>query len=273
MQTIDFATFEPHHIHACREDFLGNGDVGRYVFIPGSNDRAQSIADKYFTNVVVRQSKRGHHLYLGDMEINGKTFKVASISTGMGTPSVDLILSELIILGAKRFLRVGTAGSMQPDVRVGDVVFATASVRDESTSVNYVPYQFPAVASLDFTCAANNVRKEVDYRVRMGVVHTKDSLFAREFLCGPSGQDSISFVNKMKAYGVMATEMESSHIFVLSKIYAKLLGYSIKSGCVLGVIGDDDPFSNDKEAQDLAIQNAVDFGVRLIKNMAAEEVA
>ncbi|MBX9866338.1 MAG: hypothetical protein K2Y14_05445 [Burkholderiales bacterium] len=271
MQKLDYSIFEPHHFNATREDFLGNGDIGRYVFIPGSNSRAREIADKYFKNVQVKVSSRGHDLYLGDIEREGKVIKVASISTGMGTPSVDLILSELIILGAKRFLRIGTAGGMQPNVRVGDVVYGTAAVRDEATSRNYVPLEFPAIANVDMTIHAAKLSASVDYNVHIGLIHSKDSLYAREFLCGPSSDESINFMNKMKAYGVLASEMECSHIYVLSQVYSSEFNYKIKSGCVLGIIGDERPFA-DKSLVAEAVNRAVDYGVNLICNLALDEL-
>ena len=271
MQKLDFVNFKPHHFSATREDFLGNGDIGRYVFIPGSNGRAREIAEKYFKNIEVKTSSRGHDLYLGDLEHKGHIIKVAAISTGMGTPSVDLILSELIILGAKRFLRIGTAGSMQDDIKVGSVVFGTAAVRDESTSTNYVPLSFPAISSLDLAVNAQNLGKTVTYPVYYGIIHSKDSLYAREFLCGPSSDESISFMNKMKAYGVVASEMECSHVYVLSQVYSQQFGYQIKSGCVLGIIGDSSPFADPALAAETVIR-AVDFGVNLIGELAVSEL-
>ncbi|TDR76494.1 uridine phosphorylase [Paludibacterium purpuratum] len=271
MDHLDLATFRPHHFDACREDFAGNGDIGRYVIIPGSNGRAGEIADRYFHNVTVKPSPRGHHLYLGEMVRDGRTIQMAAIATGMGAPSVDLILSELIFLGARRFLRIGTAGGMQPDVRVGDVVFATAAVRDESTSGNYVPPCFPAVADLEMALAARQLAAGRDHAVKFGIVHSKDSLYAREFLCGPMADEHRAFMAKLRAYGVVASEMEASHLFVLSQVYARQMGQAIRSGCVLGVIGDDSPFA-DSALCTQAIERAVDFGVELVGRLALSEM-
>ncbi len=272
MQELDYTTLKAHHFDGVREDFLGNGDIGRYVFLPGSNSRAKIIAEKYFKNLKVKLSSRGHDLYLGDLEVNGNTIRVAAISTGMGAPSVDILLTELIILGAKRFLRIGTAGAMQPDVRVGDVVFATAAVRDEATSSNYVPLFFPAIANSDMIIKANELKPCKDYPIHLGIVHSKDSLYAREFLSGPSRNDSIAVMEKMISYGVVATEMECSHIYVLSQVFTKKLGYNIKSGCVLGVVGDNaNPFADPSIAIN-SVDNAIDFAVNLISNLANSEV-
>lgn len=270
MQKHDYTNFKPHHCNAERSDFLGNGEIGRYIFIPGSTDRAKQIAENYFTNLIVKENPRGHDLYLGDLERQGKIIKVAAIATGMGTPSVDLILSELIILGAKRFLRIGTAGGLQSNIQVGDVVFGTSAVRDECASSNYVPTSFPAVASTDMLIAANALQHKFDYKVHLGMLHTKDSLYAREFRFGPSAEENKDFMEKIIAYGVLATEMEAAHVYVLSQIYAHEFNYAIKSGCVLGIIGGEDPFLDSNLAQK-AIDNAIDFGINLIVELANKE--
>jgi len=270
MQKHDYSNFKPHHCNAERSDFLGNGETGRYVIIPGASDRAKQIAENYFTNLIVKENPRGHNLYLGDLEREGKIIKVAAIATGMGTPSVDLILSELIILGAKRFLRIGTAGGLQSNIQVGDVVFGTSAVRDECASDNYVPASFPAVANIDMIVCANALQNRFDYKVHLGMLHTKDSLYVREFSFGPSSAENKDFMEKIIAYGVLATEMEAAHIYVLSQIYAQEFGYAIKSGCVLGIIGSEDPFLDSALAQK-AIDRAIDFGINLIVELAGKE--
>src|SRR5262245_18673294 len=100
--------FNPFHINATAEDLAGNNGLGRYVLLPGSDGRAKAIAE-YFTNTIVKTHPRGHHLYLGEIEGTNGPIEVATISSGMGCPSMEIILHELFHLGAKRFLRVGTA--------------------------------------------------------------------------------------------------------------------------------------------------------------------
>lgn len=271
MEKIDLANFKPHHINGERNDFIGNENIGRYVFIPGSSSRADHIAKNYLQNVKIKKSSRGHDLYLGDLIVNGSSIQVAAVSTGMGSPSVDLILSELIFLGAKRFLRIGTAGGMQPHVEVGDVVLATAAIRDESTSNNYVPESFPATSNVDMIVTANTLVSQLPYKLHLGVVHSKDSLYARECLCGPSARENLDFMEKVKSYGTLATEMECAHTYVLSRVYSQQLGDEIKAGCLLGIIGNDN-FVIDEEKSEQAIENSIDCGLKLISNLAIKEL-
>src|SRR5205814_645660 len=84
------------------------------------------------------------------------------------------LVEELYSCGADTFVRVGTAGGMQQDVLVGDLVIAEAAVRDEGTSAQYVPLAFPAVADPDLTAAFREGARALGLRHHVGVVHSKD---------------------------------------------------------------------------------------------------
>jgi uridine phosphorylase len=127
----------PIHCAVRAEDFEGNGGKGRFILLPGSRERAAKIAER-FEQRVTREHPRGHDWHMGVFRSGSQSLDVGVISTGMGCPSIDLIVTELVALGARVLLRVGTSGSLQVGVKTGDVVVATAAVRDETTSDNYV---------------------------------------------------------------------------------------------------------------------------------------
>ena len=203
------------------------------------------------------------------------------MSTGMGCASLDIIVNELLNLGAKRFLRVGTAGSMQPFmIPAGSLVVATSSVRDESTSQRYVPLEVPAVASMEMVLAANRGTRMLGFedRTHFGVVHTKDSLYAREFLEGPMAEQNKAYMELLRDSGVLASEMETSHLFTLASLFNYRLarqgnsrGHRVMAGAILGVIGDDRPFAS-KEDQKRAIDDSVALGLETIRQLAIEEL-
>lgn len=273
--------FVPHHINADRSHFEGNGDIGRYIFLPGSDGRAAEIAER-FENRRVLTHPRHHNLYLGEIEVNGVKVDVGSVSTGMGCASLDIIVNELLSLGAKRFLRVGTAGSMQPFmIPAGNLVVATSSVRDESTSRQYVPLEVPAVASMEMVLAAHRAVTELGYgeRTHFGTVHAKDSLYAREFLVGPMAEQNKAYMQLLRESGVLASEMESSHLFILASLFNYRLsrmgpsrGNRVMAGAVLGVIGDDRPFAS-KEDQKRAIDDSIALALESIRQLAVEELS
>jgi uridine phosphorylase len=198
----------------------------------------------------------------------------------MGCPSVDIIVQELYKLGARRFLRVGTCGSMQPKrIRVGDLVVATAAVRDEHTSNAYLPREFPAVAAREFVAASDRAAAALGLadHTFFGTVHTKDSLFAREFGEGPMAPENERYVELLHAAGVLASEMEAAHLFLLASLWNQECTdhgtgpqHRVLAGTVLGVIGDDRPFAPAEEAAE-AVDRAVDLALATVLHLARAE--
>ena len=94
---------------------------------------------------------------------------VSAVSTGIGCPSAAIAVEELIDVGADTFIRVGSSGSMQPDVHAGDVVVVNASIRDEGTTLHYLPVEFPAVANTDVINALREGAQKLGYRHHIGV--------------------------------------------------------------------------------------------------------
>ena len=137
---------------------LGRGDVGRYVLLPGDPKRCAKIA-AYLDNAVLIADSREYVTYTGTLE--GE--KVSVTSTGIGGPSAAIAMEELSLCGADTFLRVGTCGGMQPEIRSGDIVIATGAVRMGGTTKEYVPIEYPAVASYRITNALADAAEEMGF--------------------------------------------------------------------------------------------------------------
>ena len=271
--------FVPFHINAEKGDFEGNGGYGRYVLLPGSEGRAEKIASMW-KDVTVRKHPRNHNLYLGRMESGSGDIDMAVISTGMGAPSADIIINELINLGARNLIRIGTSGSMQPErVPAGSVVVPTGSVKDETTSARYLPVEMPAVPSFEFLAAALRAWEETGTaaktqhvpevpKVFFGVVHSKDSFYAREMLAGPKRRDNEEYMRVLKDGGVLASEMETSILFTLGQVYSQQYvrdgGKPVLTGAVLAVIGGSTPFA-DKATETAAINAAISFCLKTVE--------
>ena len=153
---------------------LKEGDVGEHVILPGDPKRCKKIAE-YFDNAELIADKREYTTYTG--YINGK--KVSVTSTGIGGPSASIALEELVNIGAKTFIRVGTCGGIDTDVKGGDIVIATGAIRMEGTSKEYAPIEFPAVSDLSVTNSLVNAAKNLNYEYHTGVVHCKDSFYGQ----------------------------------------------------------------------------------------------
>lgn len=237
-----------HHLELDAAKLAGNGEVGRYLLLPGSADRAARIAAR-FQDVELITNRRRLDVHLGRLVQDGVSIDVAAIPTGMGCPSVDIVVGELLGAGARRCLRVGTAGSLQPDVHVGDVVVASGAVRDESASDAYTDPRFPALSDPLWVEALAVAARElaIEERVHVGIVHSKDSFFGREFGQGPDGERNRAYMERLTGAGVVASEMEAAHLFVLGSVHhhgsrsvaaLRSSRSHIRCGAVCAIVGD-----------------------------------
>ncbi len=268
----------PQHISANSSALQGNDGHGRYVFLPGSRGRAKKISER-FSDLSVLTNSRGHDIYLGKLEGDNAAIDVAAVSSGMGVGSLEIIVSELIMLGAKRFIRVGTSGSLQPDViKVPSTVIATAAVRDEDVSRLYSPIEVPAVSSPEFIVCLQQAALKLGYgeSVYLGPVHSKAALYARELQSGPLAHQHREYMELLSQLGILVTEMETSALFILGQYYNKkirplsrLFGEcdsdSVLMGSILAVVGDELPFSRDQQAIDQAIDQAIAIAIEGVK--------
>ena len=186
------------------------GDVGKYVILPGDPKRCQKIAE-HFEDAKLIADSREFVTYTGFLD--GE--KVSVTSTGIGGPSASIALEELTLCGADTFVRVGTCGGIELNVKGGDLVIATGAVRMEGTSREYAPIEYPAVANLDVINALVVAGKELGYTCHTGVVQCKDAFYGQH---EPERMPiSYELINKWEAWkrmGCLASEMESAALFI-----------------------------------------------------------
>ncbi len=195
-----------YHIHCVQ------GDVGRYVFLPGDPGRCESIA-AHFENPVHIGQNREFNIYTGTLL--GE--KVSVCSTGIGGPSASIAMEELTAIGADTFIRVGTCGGIALDVLPGDIVVATGAIRYEHTSQEYAPIEFPAVPDFEIAAALKSSAESLGYRVHTGVVQCKDSFYGQHSPeKSPVSYELLQKWDSWKKLGVKASEMESAALFVVA---------------------------------------------------------
>lgn len=153
---------------------IKSGDVGRYVILPGDPKRSEKIA-RYFESPRLVADSREFVTYTGLLD--GE--RVSVTSTGIGGPSASIAMEELVKAGADTFVRVGTCGGMDIDVKSGDLVIATGAIRNEGTSREYAPIEFPAVADIDVVNALIAAAKESGHDWHKGIVQCKDSFYGQ----------------------------------------------------------------------------------------------
>lgn len=191
---------------------IRNGEVGRYVILPGDPKRCEKIA-RYFDDPVLVADSREFVTYNGYLD----GVKVSVTSTGIGGPSASIAMEELVKAGADTFIRVGTCGGMDLDVKSGDLVIATGAIRAEGTSREYAPIEFPAVADPDIVNALRSAAKELGAPFHVGVVQCKDSFYGQhEPDIMPVDYDLKQKWSAWMRLGCKASEMESAALFVVA---------------------------------------------------------
>ena len=213
---------------------LKKGDVGRYVLLPGDPGRCEAIAS-HFDNPKLMGYNREYKTYTGTLL--GE--KVSVTSTGIGCPSTAIAVEELVQLGADTFIRVGSSGGMQPAERPGDLAIITAAIRDEGTTLHYMPIEFPAVADVEVVMALKEAATRLHNRYFLGITQSKDSFYGQH---QPERMPVASWLqDRWKAWkmgGAICSEMESAVLFILGSIYRK------RTGGVMLIMGNqeaDDP--------------------------------
>ena len=148
---------------------LKKGDTARYVLLPGDPKRVGYIAE-FLNDVKLKADYREYVTATGKY----KNVCVSATSTGIGGPSASIAVEELITIGADTFIRVGTAGGLSLKVKPNDLAIAQAAIRDEGTSREYMPIEYPAIANTDIVFALRDAARKRNHNYHIGVVHSKD---------------------------------------------------------------------------------------------------
>ena len=190
---------------------VAEGEVGRYVIMPGDPKRCVKIA-QYFDNPILVADNREYITYTGTLD----GVKVSVTSTGIGGPSAAIAMEELYRCGADTFIRIGTCGGMQTEVKSGDVIIATGAIRMEGTSREYAPMEFPSVADLSVTNALVHAAEKKGYPFHTGVVQCKDAFYGQhDPMSMPVGYELMNKWDAWMKCGCLASEMESAAIFIV----------------------------------------------------------
>ena len=243
----------------------GKGDVGRYVILPGDPKRCSKIA-AYFDNAKLIADNREYTTYTGSLD----GVPVSVTSTGIGGPSSSIAMEELVKCGADTFVRIGTCGGMDLNIKGGDLVVATGAIRMEGTSKEYAPIEYPAVADLEITNALVEAAKKSGQKYHTGVVQCKDSFYGQH---SPEVKPvSYELENKWQAWlrmGCLASEMESAALFIVSQFLRVRCGsvFLVMANQERAAKGLDNPVAHDTE---VAIKTAVE-AVRIL--IAKDKVA
>ena len=245
---------------------VGEGDVGKYVILPGDPKRCAKIA-AYFDDAKLVADSREYVTYTGYLD----GVKVSVTSTGIGGPSASIAMEEPVKCGADTFIRVGTCGGMQLDVKSSDVVIASGAIRMEGTSKEYAPIEYPAVADFHMVQALVQAAEKGKYPYHVGVVQCKDAFYGQhEPETKPVSYELLNKWEAWKRLGCLASEMESAALFVVGNYLRVRVGsiFLVVANQERAKLNMENPVVHDTE---LAITTAVEALRDIIRKDKANE--
>lgn len=199
---------------------LAPGDIGEYVLLPGDPARSDRVA-KYLDGAQLMANNREHRTFTGTY----KGIKISVTSTGMGCPSAAIAAEELINIGAKTLIRIGSSAALDPRINIGDLMISTASMKNEGTSKFYVPNRFPAVPDFEFTHelieTAKTMLTDTEEKVYIGISATDDAFYG----------ETPEFLDQLRKIKVMNIEMEASALYTIGHLR------DVRTACICGCSG------------------------------------
>jgi uridine phosphorylase len=233
------------------------GDVHRAVLLPGDPARATYIAENFFANPRQVSENREFRIFNGLYE----GFPLAVCSTGIGCMSSAVAIEELVNVGCKYFLRVGTAGSLQAGIRPGEIVIATGAVRGDGASREYIHPSYPAVADFSLLKALRKRAEREKVPYHLGIIRSHDAFYRESPL---AFGDFKKRVRIWVEAGVLAIENESSTLFVVGSLRKAQVGSILVIAGSLAT-GEEASYEEIRESVDMAIKIAAGALVDLLK--------
>ena len=191
------------------------GDFGKTVLMPGDPLRSKFIAENFLENPVLVNNVRGVQGYTGTY----KGVKVSVMASGMGMPAIGIYSHELYNgYGVENIIRVGSAGAIQENINVYDIVLGQGACTDSNWAAQYhLPGTFAPIADYKLLSAAVEAAKKEGAVYHVGNLNSSDAFYG-DHVDVPEGLDSVYGLKKM---GVMALEMEAAALYMNAARYGK----------------------------------------------------
>ena len=219
-----------YHIGFSKSDLGDNAP--ETVLLSGEPERSQYIARTYLQNVKPLSKYRGLHSYLGDLS-NGKPVLVAT--SGMGASSLSIVVNELVQVGIKKFIRIGTCGSIQPFVLVNSIVVSQAALCRQGAALDIAPVEYPAVADPYLTVALAETARRLNIPYHLGITASVDTFYEGQERTASSANAHLQpwlkgITATYRNLNILNYEMEAGTLLKMAGVY----GFA--AACVCAVV-------------------------------------
>ena len=221
---------EPHFTPTRMLSMLGlkPDSLGRYALIPGPKERSDMIRS-------LLQNPQKNFSFL-DYEMHTGTYDGKRVTVGNGgryAPDTAITTEILCAGGAEVLVRIGSCGSLQENIKVGDLVIVTGARRGEGTTEYYVPKNFSTVSDPAIVDALEKAAKNAGVRYHLGSVFTTDALF----------QETPELIGDLERQGIAAIDMVTSAFLTIAQVRGKRAAaiMVVSDECLCGKFGFRDP--------------------------------
>lgn len=192
----------------------------KYCILSGDPRRSQLIAEQYLLNSVLVSETRGLLCYLG---YTHQQIPIIAATSGMGAPSTSIVVNELIQSGITHFIRVGTTGALQKQIKAGDIIVNNASLCLQGAANDIAPVEYPAVSSpilsTELFYSAKNIHKNVFFGINASV----DSFYEGQERYNSANPNlirkQVGLIDEFRKLNILNIEMESGTLFKMSQVY------------------------------------------------------
>lgn len=227
------------------------------ALLSGDPERASLIARTYLQNVRLLSKNRGLNSYVGNLP-NGST--ILSATSGMGAPSLSIVVNELIQVGIKKIIRIGTCGSIQNYVNVGSIVISRGALCRQGAANDIAPIEYPAAADPFLTVALVNAARELAVEYHLGITASVDTFYEGQERTDSANSNLMrslqGITEEYRRLNVLNYEMECGTLFKMAGVY------NFAAACVCGVVAQRTISENiSLEQKDFAVNNAIKVAI------------
>ena len=258
------STHRLYHIGFGKDDLSSKPPT--IALLSGDPGRAHLIAQTYLQDVRPLSRSRGLNSYVGSLP-NGRP--ILSATSGMGAPSLSIVVNELVQVGIRQIIRIGTCGSIQAHVPVGSLVISTAALCRQGAANDIAPVEYPAAADPFLTVALVKAAQALTVEHHMGITASVDTFYE-----GQERMDSANphllrslqgITEEYRRLNVLNYEMECGTLFKMAGVY----GFA--AACICGVVAQRLMGEDVVTAQkDFAIKNAIAVALKAADSCQVE---
>lgn len=202
------------------------------ALLSGEPERSRHIANNYLHQSRLLSDYRGLNSYLGYL---GNDRPILAATSGMGAPSLSIVVNELIQLGITHIIRIGTCGSIQPQVKVGHLIVSQAALCRQGAANDIAPLEYPAAADPFLTVALVQAARELQLDCHLGITASVDTFYEgqerRDSSANPHLQRWLDGITaQYRHLNILNYEMEAGTLFKMAGVY----GFA--AGCICAAI-------------------------------------